>query len=87
MSDRAPLRRIVCDLVAAAFMVCGASALSALQPPSTWANGIHCSQVAYEPGPWGSAPGVYKSCTDDQGNCVTPPDGSNDACPYMHRPR
>jgi hypothetical protein len=62
MCDPAPLRRIVCGLVAAAFMVCGASALSANQPASALANGIHCDQVAYEPGPWGTAPGLYKSC-------------------------
>lgn len=87
MSDRAPLRRFVGGLVAVASMVCGASALSAIEPASAWANGIHCIQVAYEPGPWGTAPGVYKSCTDDQGHCVAPPDGSNDACAYMHRSR
>lgn len=88
MTDRAPLRRIVCALVAAAFMAFGASALStAVRPASASANGINCTQIAYEPGPWGSAPGRYLSCTDDQVNCVLPPDGSNDGCPYMHRPR
>ena len=87
MSGRAPSRRVVCRLVTAAFLVCGAPALSLIEPTSARANGIHCVQVAYEPGPWGTAPGVYKSCTDDQGHCVTPPDGSNDACAYMHRPR
>jgi hypothetical protein len=87
MSDSAPLRRIVCSLVAAPFMVCGASALSTVQPAPAWANSIHCDQVAYEPGPWGTAPGLYKSCHDDQGNHVPPPDGSNDAWDYMHGPR
>jgi len=87
MPDRAPLRRILCGPVAAASMLCAASALSAIQPALAWANGIHCVQVAYEPGPWGSAPGVYKSCQDDFGNHVPPPDGSNDAWAYMHRPR
>jgi hypothetical protein len=81
------VRRIDCGLVAATFILCGASALSIIQPASAWANGIHCLQVAYEPGPWGSAPGLYKSCHDDFGNHVAPPDGSNDAWDYMHRPR
>ncbi len=87
MSDRTPLGRIGCGVAAAAFLVCGASALSAIQPAPAAANGIHCDQVAYEPGPWGSAPGVYKSCEDDAGNHVPPPDGSNDAWDYMHRQR
>jgi hypothetical protein len=87
MSDPAPSRRIVCGLLAAAFMVCGASALSAVQPASAWADGVQCLQVAYEPGPWGTAPGLYKSCHDEQGNHVPPPDGSNDAWDYMHRLR
>jgi hypothetical protein len=85
MSVPGPLRRIVWGLAAAAFMVCGASALSTIQPASAWANSVHCDQVAYEPGPWGTAPGLYKSCHDDQGNHVPPPDGSNDAWDYMHR--
>ena len=55
MSDSAPLRRIVCGLVAAAFMVSGASALSTVQPAPAWANSVHCDQVAYEPGPWGAS--------------------------------
>lgn len=87
MSDLAPSRRIVCGLAAAAVMVCAGSALSTMQPASAWANGIHCDQIAYEPGPWGTAPGLYKSCHDDAGNHVPPPDGSNDAWDYMHRPR
>jgi hypothetical protein len=85
MSDLAALRQTVCGLVAAAVVVCGASALSIILPATAWANGIHCDQVAYEPGPWGTAPGLYKSCHDDQGNHVPPPDGSNDAWDYMHR--
>jgi hypothetical protein len=87
MSERASVRRIVRGLVAAAFVLCGASALAAIGPVPAWANNIHCDQVAYEPGPWGSAPGLYKSCHDDQGNHVPPPDGSNEAWDYMHRHR
>lgn len=81
------VRRIVYSVVAAAFTASGAVALSVIAPTSAWANGVHCDQVAYEPGPWGTAPGLYKSCHDDQGNHVPPPDGSNDAWDYMHRHR
>ncbi len=87
MSDLVLSRRFVSCVLAAAFAVCGASALSALQPAVAWANGVHCDQIAYEPGPWGDRPGLYKSCHDEHGNHVPPPDGSNDAWDYMHRPR
>jgi hypothetical protein len=87
MSEPAPSRRIIRALLAVALMMGGASALSTVQPAAAWADGIHCNQVAYEPGPWGTEPGLYKSCQDGQGNHVLPPDGSNDAWDYMHRPR
>lgn len=87
MTENTRPRRIVEGVLTAGLVLGGALALATISPTPAWANSIHCDQVAYEPGPWGSAPGLYKSCHDDQGNHVPPPDGSNDAWDYMHRHR
>lgn len=86
-SGRAVRGRVIGALAAAAVLVSGGWAVTAMCTSSARASGTHCAQVGYGSGPWGTAPGRYTSCHDGRGRHVLPPDGSNDAWNYVQQHR